>query len=290
MSSLLGKIRTTLEMIKFEHTVFALPFAFLGAVLASRGLPGLTTSGLILLAMAGARSAAMAFNRLVDAEYDRQNPRTSRRAIPQGLLSRAFVAGFTVLSAATFVFAAGMLNRLCLLLSLPALVIVLFYSFTKRFTALSHVVLGLSLSIAPAGGWIAVRGSLDPGILVVCAVVVAWVSGFDILYSCQDAEFDSRMGLHSIPAKLGVPLSLRLSTLFHFFTVLGLIALWIGFHLSWLALGGIIFLIALLVYEHAILSPRDLGRINTAFFTLNGVFSILLLLVVTLDILLLTSH
>ncbi len=278
------KIRISLDMIKFEHTVFALPFAFLGAILAARGIPSLTTCAWILLAMIGARSSAMAFNRLIDEPIDRNNPRTRARALPSGRISRGYVIGFTLVNAGLFIFSAYMLNLLSFVLSLPALAVILFYSYTKRFTSLSHIVLGMALSIAPAGGWIAVRGTFSIDVLLLCLVVVTWVAGFDILYACQDVEFDSLFGLYSIPQKVGVTNALRISFACHLLTIASLLALVHVFELSWFSLAGIVFLSLLLIWEHLIIHADDLSRINTAFFTMNGFFSILLFFIVFIDV------
>ncbi len=216
MPSLLTNVRTTFEMIKIEHTLFALPFAFLGAVLAANGLPSLRQVFWITVAMVGARSTAMAFNRIADRELDAQNPRTANRALPAGLLSLSFVWSFTLVSALLFFLAAAMLNRLTLILAPIALASVLLYSFSKRWTLLSHFLLGWCLSIAPTGAWIAVRGALDSPIpLLLSLVVLLWTAGFDVLYACQDYEFDVKAGLHSIPRKFGIARALMLARLFH---------------------------------------------------------------------------
>ena len=274
----------TLQMIKFEHTVLALPFAFLGALLAQRGLPGGETCLWIVGAMAGARSAAMAFNRLVDRRQDRLNPRTSGRELPQGLLNPAFVIGFILASVGLFFFSAWKLNTLALLLSAPALAIVLLYSYTKRFTSLSHLFLGLSLAIAPVGGWVAVRGELSLEPFLLAAPVLLWVAGFDIIYSCQDVDFDRRMGLYSIPGRLGVAAALKLSVLLHAGMVAVLGYAFLSFDLGPVSWAGLILVTAALIYEHRIVSPSDLSRINAAFFTVNGVISLGLLLFVGLDL------
>jgi 4-hydroxybenzoate polyprenyltransferase len=270
-------IRTTLEMIKIEHTLFALPFAFLGAVLAAGGVPGLKQIFWITLAMVGARSCAMAFNRIVDREYDARNPRTRARAIPAGTLSVGFVWAFTVASAALFFIAAAMLNRLTLILAPVALCSILLYSYTKRWTMLSHLVLGWCLSIAPAGAWIAVRGALDsPVPLLLSLVVLLWTAGFDVLYACQDTEFDREAGLHSIPRSLGIGRSLWISRLFHADAFATLVALYLVTHLGPLALAGVIMTGALLVYQHTLVRADDLRRLNAAFFTTNAFVSVIL--------------
>lgn len=284
MRTFVQRIRLTLEMIKIEHTVFALPFAFLGAVLAERGIPPLQTCLWILLAMAGARSAAMAFNRVVDFPFDRENPRTKGRALPSGHLSRRFVVGFIIVSAIVFIGAASRLNTLCFILSFPALAFVLLYSFSKRVTWLSHLLLGVALSIAPAGGWIAVQGTLSIKILLLCGIVMAWVGGFDILYACQDVSFDARIGLFSIPVRFGIHRGLLFSLGLHLITIAALFFLCHVFHLTWVTIAGIIILAVILIWEHALIRPGDLSRINAAFFTLNGIFSVLLFVIVLADI------
>jgi len=284
IAALFRQLRLTLGMIRIEHTVFALPFAFLGAVLAERRFPDTYTCVWILMAMVGARSAAMAFNRLADLPFDRENPRTSNRVLPQGRVSRRYVVGFTVASALLMLLAAYMLNPLSFILAFPALLVILGYSLTKRFTSLTHVVLGFALSIAPAGGWIAVTGAFDPRILLLSVVVVTWVAGFDILYACQDVSFDSRFGLYSIPVRFGIRRALTISFLLHLGTIFSLGLLIYVFQLSWFSLAGSLLLAGILVYEHLLLRPQDLSRVNTAFFTLNGLFSILLFVIVLLDI------
>ncbi|HEY6186785.1 MAG TPA: UbiA-like polyprenyltransferase [Pyrinomonadaceae bacterium] len=270
-------IRTTLEMIKIEHTLFALPFAFLGAVLAARGLPTIEQIFWITLAMVGARSTAMAFNRIADSEYDARNPRTSSRAIPAGALSVGFAWAFTIVSAGLFILAAAMLNRLALMLAPVALASVLLYSYTKRWTMLSHLVLGWCLSIAPAGAWIAVRGALDsPVPLLLSLVVLLWTAGFDVLYACQDYEFDRAAGLHSIPEKLGIRRALWISRLFHADAFVTLVALYLVTHLGPLALLGVVATGALLVYQHTLVRADDLRRLNAAFFTTNAFVSVIL--------------
>lgn len=265
----------TLDMIKFEHSIFALPFALTGALLGWRqvGYPmaGMAAKlGWIILAMVGARSAAMAFNRVLDADIDARNPRTRARHIPAGLLSRTFAWGFIAATSAVFLLAAGMLNPLCLRLAPVALGVVFVYSWTKRFTALSHVVLGFSLGIAPSAAWIAMTGSLDPRIIWLTAAVTLWTAGFDIIYSCQDFEFDQREGLFSLPARLGISGALIAARLFHVAMIgcLGALALSLGTGLSaWLGIGVVV---ALLLYEHSLVHANDLSRVDAAFFTVNG--------------------
>ena len=282
----LHNLRVTLEMIKWEHSVFALPFALCGAMLAAAGFPTGPQILWIVVAMVAARSAAMAFNRLADAAIDAANPRTHTRALPAGHLSPAFVATFVVVTCAIFIIAAAKLNRLTLWLSPVAIAVILLYSYTKRFTRWSHVVLGLALGIAPAAAWIAVRGSLDPRILLLTAAVTFWVAGFDILYACQDFEFDRGAGLHSIPRYSGIPRALWIARLFHLIMLGLLIALVPAFALGKLAIAGIVAVTLLLLYEHSLVKAGDLSRLNAAFFTMNGVISVVFFLFVSADLLL----
>ena len=278
VSTVISNTRTTLEMIKIEHTFFALPFALLGAVLGAKGLPTLKQFFWIVVAMVGARSAAMAFNRIADRRIDARNPRTSMRALPAGLLSVGFVWIFTLVAAALFLLAAAMLNNLTLILAPVALGSVLLYSFTKRWTQLSHVVLGWCLSIAPTGAWIAVRGEIgSPTPLLLSLVVLLWTAGFDVLYACQDYEFDRAEGLHSIPAKFGIAKALWISRALHAGAFLALIWLYLVTHLGPVALIGVIATAALLLYQHRLVRPDDLGRLNAAFFTTNAFVSVILL-------------
>jgi 4-hydroxybenzoate polyprenyltransferase len=277
MSALLRNIRTTLEMIKIEHTLFALPFAFLGAVLAANGLPTPSQILWITLAMVGARSTAMAFNRIADRSYDALNPRTATRAIPAGLLSVSFVWAFTLVSAVLFFFAAAMLNRLTLILAPVALASVLLYSFSKRWTLLSHLLLGWCLSIAPTGAWIAVRGTLDsPVPLLLSLVVLLWTAGFDVLYACQDYDFDVKAGLHSIPKRFGIANSLLIARLLHAAAFSALVALYFTTHLGVFALVGVIATAVLLIYQHRLVRADDLSKLNAAFFTTNAFVSLIL--------------
>ena len=279
MASLTQNIRTTLEMIKIEHTLFALPFAFLGAVLAARGIPTVWQIVWITVAMVGARSTAMAFNRIADRDYDARNPRTRMRAIPAGSLSVGFVWGFTILSASVFFLAAAMLNRLTLFISPVALFSLLLYSYTKRWTALSHLVLGWCLSIAPTGAWIAVRGAIDSPIpLLISALVMLWTAGFDVLYACQDFEFDRREGLYSIPARFGIAQSLWISRALHAGAFAALVALYFLTNLGVLAIIGVVVTGALLIYQHTLVRANDLSRLNAAFFTTNAFVSVILFL------------
>src|SRR5438128_2301166 len=279
MATIARNIRTTLEMIKIEHTLFALPFAFLGAVLAARGLPSARQIIWITLAMGGARSTAMAFNRIADKDYDALNPRTRMRAIPAGALSVAFGWGFTIVSATIFFLAAAMLNRLTLLLSPVALASVVLYSYTKRWTLLSHLVLGWCLGIAPTGAWIAVRGGINSPIpLLLSLIVMLWTAGFDVLYACQDYDFDRREGLHSIPARFGIAQSLWISRTLHVTAFVALIALYSLTKLGTLAVIGVIATGALLIYQHTLVRANNLSRLNAAFFTANAFVSVILFL------------
>jgi 4-hydroxybenzoate polyprenyltransferase len=286
------RLRLTLDMIKFEHSVFALPFALTGALLAFRdgGYASAEIGGKlawIVVAMVGARSAAMTFNRLVDAPMDGRNPRTKMRQLPAGMLSRGFAWGFVAAAAALFFVAAGALNPLCLKLAPVALGIVFFYSFTKRFTAFSHLVLGFSLGIAPAAAWIAVRGALDPRILWLSAAVMFWTAGFDVIYSCQDFEFDRAEGLFSVPRALGIARALHAAQALHALMIVCLLALVYTLHLGALALAGVAAVVTLLLYEHSLVKADDLSRVNAAFFTMNGYVSVLFLIFWAADIFLL---
>jgi 4-hydroxybenzoate polyprenyltransferase len=280
------KVGTTLEMIKWEHSVFALPFALTAAMLATSGWPRFYQVFWIVVCMVLARSAGMAFNRWADADLDSANPRTKMRAIPAGLLSREFVGWFTVAASVLFLLAASQLNRLTFLLAPAELGIVLLYSYTKRFTRWSHLVLGFALGTAPAAAWIAVRGSLDPRILDLTLIVLCWVGGFDTLYACQDAAHDRRVGLKSIPVSLGVPGAFLLARCLH--AVMLALSLWLIhlFALGAFSLVGIGLVAALLLYEHLIVSPSDLSRMNAAFFTMNGLISVVFFAFVAADILL----
>lgn len=272
-------------MIKWEHSIFVLPFALCGAMLAADGWPNIHAVIWIVVAMVAARSAAMSFNRLADASIDAANPRTQTRALPAGTLTPAFVTSFVLVAGAIFIFAASQLNRLSFLLSPVALAIMLLYSYTKRFTRWSHLVLGFSMGIAPSAAWIAVRGSLDPRILLLTAAVTFWGGGFDVLYACQDYEFDRQSGLHSIPRYCGIGKSLWISRSFHLIMLLLLVILIAVFGLGKLAGAGVIAVALLLVYEHSLVSSRDLSRLNAAFFTMNGVISIVFFAFIAGDLL-----
>jgi 4-hydroxybenzoate polyprenyltransferase len=281
----LRSLRITLEMIKWEHSIFALPFALCGAILAAGGFPSAHQLLWIVVAMVAARSAAMAFNRLADASTDAANPRTAARALPAGQLTPAFVATFVIVSSAIFVLAASQLNRLTLWLSPVALAVLLLYSYTKRFTRWSHLVLGFALGIAPSAAWIAVRGSLDLRILLLTAAVTFWVGGFDVLYACQDFDFDRQTGLHSIPRHFGIVRALWIARAFHLIMLLLLIAVLPAFGLGKLALAGVAAVAALLAYEHSLVSSHDLSKLNAAFFTMNGVISVVFFVFVAADVL-----
>jgi 4-hydroxybenzoate polyprenyltransferase len=283
---LLHNLRVTLEMIKWEHSIFALPFALSGAMLAAGGFPAWHQLAWIVVAMVSARSAAMAFNRVADAAIDAANPRTQTRALPAGTLTPTFVMTFVVVSCAIFIFAAAQLNHLTLILSPLALAVLLLYSYTKRFTRWSHLVLGFALGIAPAAAWIAVRGSLDPRILLLTAAVTFWVGGFDVLYACQDYEFDRQSNLHSLPRYVGIRSALLIARFFHVAMLLLLIALIITFGLGKLAVAGVVTVALLLAYEHSLVSATDLSKLNAAFFTMNGVISVVFFFFVAADLLL----
>lgn len=281
---LLRNARITLEMIKWEHSVFALPFALCGAMLAARGIPTLHQLLWIVVAMVSARSAAMAFNRLADASLDAANPRTQARALPAGELTPNFVRNFVGLSSVVFVIAAFELNRLAFLLSPVALAIILLYSYTKRWTRWSHLVLGFALGIAPAAAWIAVRGSLDSRILLLTAAVTFWVAGFDVLYACQDYAFDEQAGLHSIPRYCGIAKSLWIARSLHLVMLVLLALLIFAFSLGPLSTVGVAAVFLLLGYEHSLVSKDDLSKLNAAFFTMNGVIAVVFFIFLALDL------
>jgi 4-hydroxybenzoate polyprenyltransferase len=283
-------VASTLEMIKWEHSIFALPFALCGAMLAAGGLPTAAQLGWIVLCMVSVRSAAMAFNRVADAQIDAANPRTATRAIPAGTLSLKFVGVFVVASCAVFVAAAAQLNQLTLYLSPVVLAVVLLYSYTKRFTRWSHLVLGFALGMAPAAAWIGVRGSLDARIVVLTAAVTFWVGGFDVLYACQDTDFDRAHGLNSVPQAFGVRRALNFSRALHVIMLALLAALVPLFGLGKLAMVGVLAVAVLLAYEHSLVSAGDLSKLNAAFFTMNGVIALVFFVFVAADLLLNRSH
>ncbi len=289
MTPFLRRIRLTLDMIKFEHSVFALPFALTGALLAwaDEGFPreGMWWKlGWIVLAMVAARSVAMAVNRVLDADIDARNPRTKMRHLPAGLLSHTFAWGFIVFWVAVFFFAAGELNPLCLKLAGPTLIVLALYSFTKRFTLLAHLVLGFCLGMAPAAAWIAVRGSLDPRILWLTLAVTLWTAGFDIIYACQDYAFDVHSGLFSIPKHFGIARALWISRAFHLGMLVSLLCLVHPFALGGLALAGVTAVAGLLLWEHRLVKADDLSRVDAAFFTMNGYVSVIFFLFWASDI------
>lgn len=273
-------------MIKWEHSIFALPFALTGAVLAAGTWPSLRVLIWIIVCMVSARSAAMAFNRLVDAKLDAENPRTSARALPAGALTGRFVAAFVLLAAGMFFLGAAMLNRLALELAPVALAVILAYSYMKRVTRWSHLVLGLALGIAPSAAWIAVRGTLDPRIIILTLAVLLWVAGFDVLYACQDFEHDRRVGLNSVPQAFGLKGAFWIARLMHAGMLITLYWLVGAFHLGAVARSGMAVVGLLLLYEHLIVSPGDLRKMNAAFFTLNGVISVVFFLFIAMDVLL----
>jgi 4-hydroxybenzoate polyprenyltransferase len=281
MAQAKNRMAVVLEMIKFEHSVFALPFALVGAILAARAansLPAWRQILWIVVAMVGARSAAMTMNRIADRRYDGQNPRTANRAIPKGELSVAFAWTFTVIASVVLVVAAWQLNPLALKLSPVALAILFLYSYTKRFTSLSHFVLGFCLGMSPAAAWIAIRGSLDWRMLILCAAVTLWVGGFDVLYACQDVEFDKSSGLYSIPKKFGIAHALLIARGMHIVMIALLAWLALSFQLPWPAWMGVFLVAALLAYEHSLVRPNDLTKMNAAFFAVNGYISLVFLL------------
>jgi 4-hydroxybenzoate polyprenyltransferase len=287
--SFFKRLRLTLEMIKFEHSVFALPFALTGALLAWRE-DGFPRAGAgwkllwIIVAMVAARSAAMSFNRVLDADIDARNPRTRMRHLPAGVLTRSFTWGFVAISSLAFLLAARALNQLCLYLAPIALGLVFFYSFTKRFTSFSHVILGFALGIAPAAAWIAVRGSLDPRILLLTAAVTFWTAGFDIIYACQDYDFDRREGLFSLPKALGIAGALWVARGLHVAMLVSLGALAAVFQLGAVSVAGIFVVALLLIYEHGLVKADDLSRVDAAFFTVNGYVSVLFFLFWAVDV------
>ncbi|MGQ0542909.1 MAG: UbiA-like polyprenyltransferase [Blastocatellia bacterium] len=279
MTSFFQKLSTTLEMIKFEHTLFALPFAFLGAVMAADGLPAWPQILWITLAMVGARSAAMTFNRIVDREIDAENPRTANRELPSGKLSVGFAWAFLFVSIGVFLLASYSLNWLTFALSPIALLSILGYSYAKRYTSFAHLILGWALAISPAAAWIAVRGAIDSEVpLLLSLLVLMWTAGFDVMYACQDYEFDRKVGLRSIPARFGIARSLWIARLFHFQAFIVMLLLYLITGLGWLALAGVILVGLLLIYQHTLVKANNLSKMNAAFFTTNAFVSIILFL------------
>jgi 4-hydroxybenzoate polyprenyltransferase len=284
----LKKFKIFLEMIKFEHTLFALPFAYMGAILGSMvingALPSWPQIGWVTLAMVGARSAAMGLNRVIDKVIDAKNPRTAGRAIPVGLLSSKEVLLFIVVSLVVLFIATAQLNTLCMELLPIAVFFLVFYSYTKRFTWACHLILGLTIALAPLGGWVAATGKIDGVALVFYFTVAFWTAGFDIIYACQDIEFDRKEGLYSIPSRFGIPKALFLAKLFHVFTAIGFMSLYFLTELSWVYFVGIILAYLILIYEHRLVTPKDLSKLNTAFFTMNGVLSVLVFTTTWIDL------
>lgn len=283
-----NKVKIFLEMIKFEHTIFALPFAFMGALLGSvvtnGELPNWGQIGWIVLAMVGARSAAMGLNRLIDKAIDQKNPRTANRALPAGLLTTGEVILFILFSFALLFVATLNLSRLAAQLLPVAVFMLVFYSYTKRFTWACHLVLGLTLALAPLGGWVAVTGSINLAAIVLYASVAFWTAGFDVIYACQDAEHDRKEGLYSIPSRFGIGAALQIARIFHIITAAGLLSLFLITELSWWYLAGLVVSYVILFYEHSIVSPNDLSRLNTAFFTMNGALSVVVFCFTFLDL------
>jgi len=284
IAATLHRLRLFAELVAFQHTIFALPFAFMGMILAAGGWPTWRQAALVTLAMVGARTAAMAFNRIADERFDSLNPRTAGRPLPSGRLTRRWALGLLLLSVSSFVAAAAALNRLCLILSPAALAVVLSYSLSKRFTFLTHFHLGASLGIAPIAAWIAVTGQPAwPPVLLGLAVMF-WTAGFDIIYASQDVEFDRQTGLHSLPARFGIATSLQVSTVLHAFMVLLLLLLPLTMNLGWPYRIGVLAVAAILVFEHVIVRPDDLSRVNAAFFAANGWISAGLLAATAIDL------
>jgi 4-hydroxybenzoate polyprenyltransferase len=283
------KIKIFLEMIKFEHTLFALPFAFMGTILGSvvmlNHLPSWAQIGWITLAMIGARTAAMSLNRVIDRAIDKRNPRTANRAIPAGLLSTNQVIIYIVLSFALLFWATSHLNKLAMELLPIAVFFLVFYSYTKRFTWTCHFILGLTLGLAPLGGWVAVTGTITVASLIFYLTIVCWSAGFDLIYACQDVEFDSKEGLYSLPSRFGIEAALKTARVLHALTAVGLIALFFLTHLGWWYLGGLVIAYIILFYEHKLVSPHDLTKLNKAFFTMNGVLSLVVFSFTLLDVL-----
>jgi 4-hydroxybenzoate polyprenyltransferase len=284
----LKKFKVFLEMIKFEHTLFALPFAYMGAILGSmvlnNALPNWAQIGWITIAMVGARSAAMGLNRVIDKVIDAKNPRTAGRAIPAGLLSSKEVLLFIVISLVLLFIATSQLNKLCMELLPIAVFFLVIYSYTKRFTWACHLILGLTIALAPLGGWVAVTGKIDIVSLIFYFTVAFWTAGFDVIYACQDIDFDRKEGLYSIPSRFGIPRALFLAKLFHVLTALGFMSIYFLTELSWVYFAGIIVAYIILIYEHRLVSPKDLSKLNTAFFTMNGVLSVLMFTFTFIDL------
>ncbi|WP_068775396.1 UbiA-like polyprenyltransferase [Paenibacillus sp. FJAT-26967] len=289
MQQFIRKVKIFLEMIKFEHSIFALPFAYMGAILGAvvltGELPEWSKIGWVTLAMIGARTAAMSLNRVIDKKYDKKNPRTAGRAIPAGLISITEVMLFVALSFLLLFWSAAQLNMLSVYLLPVAVFFLVFYSYTKRFTWACHFVLGITLGLAPLGGWVAITGEITLASLVLFITVAMWSAGFDLIYACQDVEFDREEGLHSFPGRFGIPTALITAKILHVLTAVGLIALFFMTSLSWLYLVGILIAYIILFYEHRLVSPKDLSKLNTAFFTMNGVLSAVVFTFTLIDVL-----
>ncbi|QJD82418.1 UbiA-like polyprenyltransferase [Cohnella herbarum] len=290
---MIAKLRVFLEMIKFEHTLFALPFAFVGAILGAvtveKRLPEWSECGWILLAMVGARTAAMGLNRVIDKSIDARNPRTAMRAIPAGLLKSKDVLIYIVISLVLLFWAASQLNSLAVKLLPLSVFFLVFYSYTKRFTWACHLILGLTIGLAPLGGWIAVTGSVSWTAIILYITVALWTAGFDTIYACQDMEFDREEGLHSIPARFGIARALGIARLFHALTAAGFALLLVITDLSWWYFAGMIVAAALLLYEHRLVKPNDLSKLNAAFFTMNGVLSAVIFVFTFIDLVVVKS-
>ncbi len=276
----MAAVRHFLDAIKFEHTVFALPFAYVAMVLAADGWPGWHTLIWVTLAMVGARTLAMSVNRLADRFIDAANPRTARRHLPAGLLTPAQVTIAAVAAAALLVVSASMLNPLCLALAPLAVLFLVGYSYTKRFTWLSHWILGFTDGIAAGGGWIAVRGAFAPPVYVLWFALTVWIAGFDLIYACQDVQFDREHRLHSVPARFGIPAALTIARVCHVLTITAFALLGVTMGLGWLYWLGVAVVAGLLVYEHSLVSPSDLSRLDVAFFNVNGYIAVILFLAV----------
>lgn len=282
--NMLIKFYSILKLIKFSHTIFSLPFAVMSAFIGAEGMPGIRQLLLILCALVAARSCAMSFNRLVDAGYDIDNPRTSYRIQLQGIIGKVNLWFFTVSCTLLFIVFAGMLNRLCLFISPLALLIIFGYSYTKRFTNLSHLVLGLSLALSPIGAWIGVTGEINIAPFILALAVLLWTAGFDIIYACQDLQHDIKAGLYSIPKKMGIKNSLILSSILHFLMVIVLFIFMYFAKLNFVYFGGVCFVSIMLVYEHSLIKPHDLSKISLAFFTVNGIISMILMVATLVDV------
>jgi len=290
---MISKIRIFLEMIKFEHTLFALPFAFVGAILGAvtveKRLPDWSECGWILLAMVGARTAAMGLNRVIDKAIDARNPRTATRAIPAGLLKSAEVIVYIIISFALLFWAAAQLNPLAVKLLPIAVFMTVIYSYTKRFTWACHLVLGLTLGLAPLGGWVAITGGVTWTAIILYVTVALWSAGFDIIYACQDVEFDRKEGLYSIPARFGIARALGIARAFHALTAVGFALILVLTDLSWWYFIGMIVSGGLLLYEHRLVKPNDLSKLNAAFFTMNGVLSAVIFVFTFIDLVVVRS-